>query len=142
MGHAVNLCLDSPLVAFQVSGCKFLHEPVDLLRLAWEPKALQEDPQCRNEIFALEVHLIHVGVHHLFVEAVVIPEKLSHLSLKEQRSGCLMLGGSTEYLMDFLVSLCLNCLGTEYKWVFPTKTSKFCTLMQQNCQPYSNSFCV
>lgn len=88
--------LYSPLVAFQVSRCEFLHEPVDLLRLAGEPEALQEHPQSRNEVFALEVHLIHVGVHHLFVEAVVISEKFSHLSLTEQRSGwdgCLVLRG-------------------------------------------------
>lgn len=72
---------NSPLVAFQISGGKFLHEPVYLLGFAGEPEALQEHPQRRDKVFALEVHLIHVGVHHLLVEAVVIPEEFPHLSL-------------------------------------------------------------
>lgn len=73
--------INSPLVAFQISGGKFLHEPVYLLGFSGEPEALQENPQCRDKVFALEVHLIHVGVHHLFIEAVVIPQEFSHLSL-------------------------------------------------------------
>lgn len=72
---------NSPLVAFQISGGKFLHEPVYLLGFSGEPEALQEHPQRRDKVFALEVHLIHVGVHHLFIEAVVIPQEFSHLSL-------------------------------------------------------------
>lgn len=72
---------NSPLVAFQISGGKFLHEPVYLLGFSWEPETLQEHPQRRDKVFALEVHLIHVGVHHLFIEAVVIPQEFSHLSL-------------------------------------------------------------
>lgn len=76
----------SPLIAFKVSCCKFLHEPVNFLGLSGEPKALQEHSQCRNKIFALEVHLINVGVHHLLIEAVIIPEEFSHLSLREQKA--------------------------------------------------------
>lgn len=77
---------NSPLVAFQVSGGKFLHEPVYLLGFSGEPEALQEHPQRRDKVFALEVHLIHVGVHHLFIEAVVIPQEFSHLSLEEEQA--------------------------------------------------------
>ena len=77
---------NSPLIAFKISCCKFLHEPVNFLGLSGEPKALQEHPQRRNKVFALEVHLIHVGVHHLFIETVIIPEEFSHLSLREQKT--------------------------------------------------------
>jgi len=77
--------VNPPLIAFKISRCKFLHEPVDLLGLSGEPKALQESPQRRNKVFALEVHLIHVGVHHLFIEMIIISEEFSHLSLGEQK---------------------------------------------------------
>lgn len=77
---------NSPLIAFEISCGKFLHEPVNLLGLSGEPKALQEHPQRRNKVFALEVHLIHVGVHHLFIETVIIPKEFSHLSLREQKT--------------------------------------------------------
>lgn len=87
---------NSPLVAFQVSGGKLLHEPVYLLGFSGEPEALQENPQRRDKVFALEVHLIHVGVHHLFIEAVVVPQEFSHLSLS---------GGRERVALEFLFFL-------------------------------------
>lgn len=33
----------------------------------------------------MEVHLIHVGVHNLFIETIIIPEELSHLGLRERK---------------------------------------------------------
>ena len=64
---------NTPLIALQISCCELLHEPVDLLGLSGEPEALQERPQSRNKVFTQEVHLIHIGVHHLFIETVIIP---------------------------------------------------------------------
>lgn len=78
--------VNPPLIAFKISCCKFLHEPVNLLGLSREPKAFQEHPQCRHKVFALKVHLIHVGVHHLFIETVVIPEEFPNLSLRKRNA--------------------------------------------------------
>lgn len=77
---------NSPLIAFEISRCKFLHQPVNLLGLPRESKALQEHPQRRHKVFALKVHLIHVGIHHLFIETVIISEEFSYLSLREQNT--------------------------------------------------------
>lgn len=87
-GRRIKFCysrVNPPLIAFKISRCKLLHEPVDLLGLSGQPKALQERPQCGDKVFALEVHLVHVCVHHLFIETIVISEEFSHLSLGEQR---------------------------------------------------------
>lgn len=74
-----------PLVAFQVASGELFHQPVDLLRLPRQPEALQERPQGRNEVTAAEVQLVHVAVHHLFVELAVLSEELSDLRLSEQK---------------------------------------------------------
>lgn len=73
-----------PLVAFEVPSSELLHQPVDLLRLPRQPETFQEGPQGRNKVSATEVQLVHVAVHHLFVELVVLSEELSDLRLSEQ----------------------------------------------------------
>lgn len=75
---------NSPLIAFKISRCEFLHKPVNFLGFSRKSKALQKHPQCGNKVFALEIHLIYVGIHHFFIEPVIIPEELSHLSLRKE----------------------------------------------------------
>lgn len=70
-----------PLVTFQVACSKLLHEPVDLLGLPRQPEAFQENPQSGNKVPPTEVQLVHVAVHHLFVELGVLPQELAHLRL-------------------------------------------------------------
>lgn len=74
-----------PLVALQVAGGELLHQPVDLLRLAGEPEALQEGPESRDKVPPTEVQLVHVAVHHLLVELDVLAQELPHLGLWVRR---------------------------------------------------------
>ncbi len=74
-----------PLVALQVSSSKLLHQPVNLLGLTRQPEAFQERPECRDKVPPTKVQLVHVGVHHFFVELDVLAQKLSHLGLWTQR---------------------------------------------------------
>lgn len=71
----------SPLVTFKVASGKLLHQPVDLLGLPRQPETLQEGSEGRDEVPSAEVQLVHVAVHHLYVEFVVLAQELSHLRL-------------------------------------------------------------
>lgn len=75
----------SPLIALQVACCKLLHEPINLLRLPGQPEAFEESAQRRHKVLATEVQLVHVAVHHLFIEFSVLTKKLPNLSLNEKR---------------------------------------------------------
>ena len=70
-----------PLVALQVSSSELLHQPVDLLSLPRQPEAFQERSERRDKVPPTEVQLVHVAVHHLYVELDVLTQVLSHLGL-------------------------------------------------------------
>lgn len=70
-----------PLVALQVASSKLLHQPVDLLRFTGQPEAFQEGSECRDEVPSAKVQLVHVAVHHFFVELDVLTQELAHLGL-------------------------------------------------------------
>lgn len=75
-----------PLVTLQVSSSKLLHQPVDLLGLSRQPEAFQKRSERRHKVPPTEVQLVHVTVHHLFVELDVLSQKLSHLGLWKYRT--------------------------------------------------------
>lgn len=77
--------VELPLVALNVSGSKLLHQPVDLLGLAGQTETLQEYPQGRDKVFATEIQLIHVGIHHFLVKLAAFPKEFPYLSLKNTR---------------------------------------------------------
>lgn len=80
-GFHAHTLRPSPLVTLQVSGSKLLHQPVDLLGLAREPKPLQEGTQGRHKVPPTEVQLVHIAIHHLLVEACIFSQELTHLGL-------------------------------------------------------------
>lgn len=114
---------NSPLIAFKISCCKFLHQPVNLLGLPRESKALQEHPQRRHKVFALKVHLIHVGIHHLFIETVIIPEEFSHLSLREQNTDASLIN----------ILQCNNTFETRKNPAEEPKHCEVCSGLCDNC---------
>lgn len=75
-----------PLVTLQVPSSELLHQPVDLLGLSRQPEALQKGSERRDKVPPAEVQLVHVTVHHLFVELDVLSKKLSHLGLWGHRT--------------------------------------------------------
>lgn len=70
-----------PLVALQVPSGELLHQPVDLLCFTGQPEAFQEGPERRDEVPSAKVQLVHVAVHHFFVELDVLTQELTHLGL-------------------------------------------------------------
>lgn len=98
--HVARVHVGELFVQLVIACGEFLHESIDLLRLAWQTKALEKETQCAHNLETEKVHLIHVRVHDLFVEFLVLTEKVPYGGLVQasvfQKELSNLVGRSTE----------------------------------------------
>mmetsp|Transcript_7198 Transcript_7198/g.21190 ORF Transcript_7198/g.21190 Transcript_7198/m.21190 type:complete len:341 (-) Transcript_7198:2030-3052(-) len=98
---------------------KLLHQPIDLLRLAWQPEAVQKFPDGLIKVHAGKVHGVHIGVHHGQGRLLALAQVLPHHRLLQpaglgQELGHL-LGAGAHHLMFLHVGNALLGLLVEQR---------------------------
>lgn len=88
--------LNIPWIAVAIPRCKFLHYPIDFLRLARESEFVENSSKCLHYSRTRKIEHVHICVHNFFIEAKIADLIQCERKINNYELTCFHLRGSPQ----------------------------------------------